>query len=158
MTVGLAGEQHAPGLLSPAAQVEQWSGPTVADAGFRTALEDRLRRSRALAATAAGGELSGGLLFGPGTRAYRVPGPVVGERARGTGVGHALVDDANRRWVRGPATGEAVTFGAGHPGASASGARASYERLGFVPARLPPRGRRRRAVPGRSSAGRSAEP
>jgi len=33
-----------------------------------------------------------------------------------------------------PGTLEVVTFGADHPGASASGARAFYERLGFTPA------------------------
>ena len=115
MIVGPAEEQRAPGFLSPAAQIEQRFSPMVADAGFRTSLEDHLRQSRALDATAAGGGLSGGLLFGPGTRAHRVHRPVVGKRARGTGAGRALVDDAIRRWVRGPATAETVAFGADHP-------------------------------------------
>ncbi|CAM5640231.1 GNAT family N-acetyltransferase OS=Streptomyces tendae OX=1932 GN=GUR47_10780 PE=4 SV=1 [Streptomyces tendae] len=56
------------------------------------------------------------------------------QRARTGGVGRELMRDALRRWVRGPADIEVVTFGADHPGASASGARAFYERLGFTPA------------------------
>ena len=39
-----------------------------------------------------------------------------------------------RRFVSGPGTVEVVTFGGGHPGAAASGARVFYERLGFTPA------------------------
>jgi len=39
-----------------------------------------------------------------------------------------------RRFVTGPGTVEVVTFGAGHPGATASGARVFYEGIGFVPA------------------------
>ena len=35
---------------------------------------------------------------------------------------------------------EVVTFGADHPGATASGARAFYERLGFNPAEAAPAG------------------
>jgi hypothetical protein len=42
--------------------------------------------------------------------------------------------DAMRRFVTDPGTVEVVTFGADHPGAAASGARAFYERLGFIPA------------------------
>jgi hypothetical protein len=41
--------------------------------------------------------------------------------------------DAIRRFVTDHGTVEVVTFGADHPGASASGARAFYERLGFRP-------------------------
>ncbi|MFG2160559.1 GNAT family N-acetyltransferase [Streptomyces olivaceus] len=132
MTVRLAEEQDVPGFLSLAAQVEHWFGPMVEDAGFHAALADHLRRSQALVAVAAGGDLAGGLLFGTGTRTHHVHWLVVGEQSRGTGVGRALMDDAIRRWVRGPAAVEVVTFGADHPGASASGARAFYERLGFV--------------------------
>lgn len=59
---------------------------------------------------------------------------VVAEDARGTGIGCALMDGAMRRFVTAPGTVEVVTFGADHPGASASGARIFYERLGFIPA------------------------
>ncbi|MFV2175268.1 GNAT family N-acetyltransferase [Actinomadura sp. LOL_016] len=59
---------------------------------------------------------------------------VVSERARGQGIGRALIADAMRRFVQGPATIEVVTFGADHPGATESGARIFYERSGFTPA------------------------
>ena len=42
--------------------------------------------------------------------------------------------EAMRRFISGPGVVEVVTFGAGHPGAAASGARVFYERLGFTPA------------------------
>jgi hypothetical protein len=42
--------------------------------------------------------------------------------------------DAMRRFVTDHGMVEVVTFGADHPGASASGARTFYERLGFTPA------------------------
>jgi hypothetical protein len=42
--------------------------------------------------------------------------------------------EAIRRFMPGPGIVEVVTFGADHPGASASGARIFYERLGFTPA------------------------
>ena len=45
-----------------------------------------------------------------------------------------------RRYVSGPGVVEVVTFGAGHPGAVASGARVFYERLGFIPAETAPPG------------------
>jgi hypothetical protein len=44
------------------------------------------------------------------------------------------MDEAMRRFVAGPGIVEVATFGADHPGASASGARIFYERLGFTPA------------------------
>ena len=59
---------------------------------------------------------------------------VVSAPARGRGVGRALMTEAMRRFVSGPGVVEVVTFGAGHPSATASGARAFYERLGFTPA------------------------
>ncbi|WP_425862966.1 GNAT family N-acetyltransferase [Micromonospora vinacea] len=59
---------------------------------------------------------------------------VVAEQSRGKGVGRALMTAAMRRFVPGSGSVEVVTFGADHPGACVSGARAFYERLGFTPA------------------------
>jgi ribosomal protein S18 acetylase RimI-like enzyme len=59
---------------------------------------------------------------------------VVSGPARRQGAGRALMAEAMRRFVSGPGVVEVVTFGAGHPGAAASGARVFYERLGFTPA------------------------
>jgi hypothetical protein len=45
-----------------------------------------------------------------------------------------LLADATATFVRTPGVVEVVTFGPDHPGATLSGARAFYERLGFRPA------------------------
>ena len=65
---------------------------------------------------------------------HKVHWLVVTERARGGGVGRALLADALARFVRPAAAIEVVTFGPDHPGAASSGARAFYERLDFTPA------------------------
>lgn len=88
----------------------------------------------ALVAVSSESGLLGGLLFGAEAPTYHVHWLVVAEKARGKGVGRALMMDAIRRFVRGPGSIEVVTFGADHPGAVASGARVFYERLGFTPA------------------------
>ncbi|CAL9441000.1 hypothetical protein SUDANB9_02237 [Streptomyces sp. enrichment culture] len=140
--VRLAEERDFPGFLGLAAQVEHWFGPMVEDAGFHEAVREHIRRNEALVAvpsdpgTGTGTDLLGGLLFGAGTDApvHHVHWLVVSQRARAGGVGRELMREALRRWVRGPADVEVVTFGADHPGAAASGARAFYERLGFTPA------------------------
>lgn len=44
--------------------------------------------------------------------------------------------EAARRFVPGPGSIEVVAFGADHPGAGVSGARAFYESLGFDPAEV----------------------
>lgn len=134
MIVRLAEERDFPGFVGLAAQVEHWFGPMVEDAGFHDAVRRHIRRSAALVAVSAGPDLLGGLLFGGKAPAYHVHWLVVSERARGKGVGRALMEDAMGRWVRGPGSIEVVTFGADHPGAVASGARAFYERLGFAAA------------------------
>ncbi|PSK93733.1 acetyltransferase (GNAT) family protein [Murinocardiopsis flavida] len=124
-----------PGLLGLAAEVEQWFGPMVAEPGFHRALHEHIRAGAALvAASPAAPDLLGGLLFGAQAPVYRVHWLVVAQRARGTGVGRALMAEAQRRFVHGPGRIEVVTFGADHPGAAASGARVFYERLGFTPA------------------------
>ncbi|WP_369175869.1 GNAT family N-acetyltransferase [Streptomyces mutabilis] len=133
MNVRLAETQDLPGFLALAAQVEHWFGPMVGEAGFHAAVRDHIVRSEALVAASAGSPLLGGMLFGATAPVYHVHWLVVADQARGTGVGRALMDDAMRRWVRGPGTIEVVTFGSDHPGAHVSGARAFYERLGFVP-------------------------
>ncbi|MFF0585824.1 GNAT family N-acetyltransferase [Streptomyces sp. NPDC003781] len=152
MMVRLAEERDFPGFLGLAAQVEHWFGPMVEDAGFHEAVREHIRRNEALVAVPSdpgrgtgtepgtepgtGTDLLGGLLFGAGADApvHHVHWLVVSQRARAGGVGRELMRDALRRWVRGPADVEVVTFGADHPGAAASGARAFYERLGFTPA------------------------
>ncbi|MGW5127848.1 GNAT family N-acetyltransferase [Streptomyces sp. NPDC004069] len=134
MIVRLAREQDLPGFVGLAAQVEHWFGPMVEDPGFRSAVDRHIRRSAALVAVSSGSGLLGGLLFGAKPPTYHVHWLVVSEKARGKGVGGALMADATRRFVLGPGSIEVVTFGADHPGAVASGARAFYERLGFTPA------------------------
>jgi GNAT superfamily N-acetyltransferase len=142
MMVRLAEERDFPGFLGLAAQVEHWFGPMVEDAGFHDAVRDHIRRNAALVAVPSeqgtdpdpGTDLLGGLLFGADAPVHHIHWLVVSRQARTGGVGRELVRDAMRRWVRGPADVEVVTFGADHPGASASGARVFYERLGFTPA------------------------
>ncbi|MEH1166570.1 GNAT family N-acetyltransferase [Micromonospora sp. CPCC 205539] len=133
MHVRVAGEQDFPGLLGLAAQVEHWFGPMVEDRGFQDAVRKHIRRSTALVAATPGPDLLGGLLFAVKAPTYHVHWLVVAEQARGKGVRRALMADAMRRFVPGPGIVEVVTFGADHPGASASGARVFYERLGFSP-------------------------
>ncbi|MFE5255996.1 GNAT family N-acetyltransferase [Streptomyces coelicoflavus] len=156
MMVRLAEERDFPGFLGLAGQVEHWFGPMVEEAGFHDAVREHIRRGAALVAVApdpdtgagagpgadsgadAGAELLGGLLFGTDAEAdapvHHVHWLVVSRQARAGGVGRALMRDAMRRWVREPADVEVVTFGADHPGATESGARVFYERLGFTPA------------------------
>lgn len=134
VTIRPAHERDFPGFLGLAAQVEQWFGPMVEEAGFHDAVRAHISRSMALVAVSSGPDLLGGLLFGAEPPAHHVHWLVVSQRARGTGVGRALMAEATRRWVRGPGHLEVVTFGADHPGAAVSGARVFYERLGFTPA------------------------
>ena len=124
-----------PGFIELAGQVEQWFGPMAGEPGFRAALAKHIGRGTALSATTDGEtDLLGGLLFSAKPPKYHVRWLVVSGHARGTGVGRALMAGAMRRFVTGHGMVEVVTFGADHPGASASGARAFYERLGFIPA------------------------
>ena len=135
MIVRFASEEDIPGFLELAGQVEQWFGPMVGEPRFRTSLAKNIRRRTALVAvTDDETGLLGGLLFGAQPPAYRVHWLVVAEHARRKGVGRALMADAMRLFVTDPGVVELVTFGADHPGAAASGARAFYERLGFTPA------------------------
>ncbi|MEU8423494.1 GNAT family N-acetyltransferase [Micromonospora sp. NPDC048835] len=134
MIVRPAGKQDFHGFLGLAAQVECWFGPMVEDLGFHHAVRKHLRRSTAIVAVSSGPELLGGLLLAAKAPTYHVHWLVVSEQSRGKGVGRALMAEMMRRFVRGPGTVEVVTFGADHPGASVSGARVFYERLGFAPA------------------------
>ncbi|MER7172863.1 GNAT family N-acetyltransferase [Streptomyces mesophilus] len=134
MIVRPAQERDFPSFLALAAQVEHWFGPMVAEPGFHEAVKDHIRRSTALVAISADSGVLGGLLFGAEAPVFHVDWLVVSEGGRGTGVGRALMDEASRRFVRGPGTIEVVTFGADHPGAVSSGARVFYESLGFTPA------------------------
>ena len=135
MIVRLASEEDTPGFIDLAAQVEQWFGPMVSEPGFQSALAKHIRQGSALvAATADETDILGGLLFTSKPPAYYVRWLVVSEHSRGRGIGRALMAGALHRFVTGNGIVEVVTFGAGHPGASASGARAFYEHLGFTPA------------------------
>jgi GNAT superfamily N-acetyltransferase len=135
MNIRPAREDDASGIIGLAAQVEHWFGPMIGDPGFQAALARHISRGTALVATAeAENDLLGCLFFTAKSPAYHVRWLVVAERARRIGVGSALMADAMRRFVTGPGSVEVVTFGADHPGASASGARAFYGRLGFMPA------------------------
>ncbi len=132
MTVRLARRDDLGGFLTLAAQVEVWFGPMVDDPGFHAAVSRHIDRGMALIAEDS--DVLGGLLFGAKPPKYHVHWLVIAEQARGRGVGRALMDDAVSRFVRRPGVMEVVTFGADHPGATSSGARAFYERLGFRPA------------------------
>ncbi|PNV32035.1 N-acetyltransferase [Streptomyces sp. DH-12] len=137
MTIRAARAHDFPGFLGLAAQVEQWFGPMVEEPGFHDAVREHIdgRDGRAaLVAPSSGPDLLGGLLFGTEGPTYHVHWLVVSRRARGTGIGRALLEEAVRRWVRGPGEIEVATFGGDHPGAVAGGARVFYERLGFTPA------------------------
>ncbi|MFD8081835.1 GNAT family N-acetyltransferase [Kitasatospora sp. NPDC059722] len=135
MITRLARPADLPGFLALAAEVEHWFGPMVDDPGFRRAVVRNIDRGRATVVDGPDGGLLGALLFGGEPPVHHLHWLVVAERARGTGVGRALVEDVLRRRVRvRPATVEVVTFGADHPGAVVSGARVFYERLGFTPA------------------------
>ncbi|MEU0738281.1 GNAT family N-acetyltransferase [Streptomyces sp. NPDC006134] len=134
MMVGLAAEQDLDGFLGLAAQVEHWFGPMVDDPGFHQAVREHIDRSAALLAVSPDAEVLGGLLFGTQGSTHHVHWLVVAERARGMGVGRALMAQAMDRFPAGPGTVEVITFGADHPGAVTSGARLFYEGLGFVPA------------------------
>jgi GNAT superfamily N-acetyltransferase len=133
--VRLASEEDTPGFIELARQVEQWFGPMVGEPGFGTALAKHIRRGTAVVATTANeSDILGGLLFTAKPPAYHVRWLVISEHARGKGIGRALMAGAMDRFITGSGVVEVVTFGADHPGASASGARAFYERLGFTPA------------------------
>ncbi|MGA5412558.1 GNAT family N-acetyltransferase [Streptomyces pseudogriseolus] len=138
MTIRPARAHDFPGFLGLAAQVEQWFGPMVEEPGFHDAVREHIDRrdghAALVAPSSSGPGLLGGMLFGTRGPTYHVHWLVVSGRARGTGVGRALVEEAVRRWVRGPGEIEVVTFGPDHPGADVSGARVFYERLGFTPA------------------------
>ena len=130
--VRLAREADLPAFLALAAEVEHWFGPMVDDPGFTDAVRQGIARSTALVAEDSGP--LGALLFGGTAPVHKVHWLVVSERARGRGVGRALLTESLRRFVRPPATVEVVTFGPDHPGAVTSGARAFYPALGFTPA------------------------
>ncbi|MFI6938621.1 GNAT family N-acetyltransferase [Streptomyces sp. NPDC050418] len=135
MIIRLAEEDDFPGFLALAAQVEHWFGPMVEEPGFHDAVKVHIRRSTALVAASDGaGGVLGGLLFDAKAPVFHVDWLVVAEAGRGRGVGRALMEEASRRFVRGPGSIEVVTFGADHPGAVTSGARVFYESLGFTPA------------------------
>ncbi|MDJ1132857.1 GNAT family N-acetyltransferase [Streptomyces iconiensis] len=131
-------------LLALAGEVEHWFGAMVEEPGFHEALRAHIDTGMALVAEegAGGGVRSvyGALLFGSEPPTHHLHWLVVSERARGQRVGRTLVDEAVRRYVTPPGTLEVVTFGADHPGATASGARVFYERLGFTPAEAAPPG------------------
>lgn len=137
-TVRPAAEDDVPAFLQLTGEVEQWFGSMVAEPGFHRALHKHIADDRALVASDAD-QLAGAVLFGGASPRFAVHWLVISEQARGRGVGRQLMDAVIDRLTagRGLAEGdvvEVVTFGVDHPGAVTSGARAFYERLGFVPA------------------------
>ncbi|MFJ7630961.1 GNAT family N-acetyltransferase [Streptomyces sp. NPDC097595] len=118
--------------------------------GFHEALRTHLRRGTALVARPTepdpsapltigrpvSGPLLGGLLYDDCAPVHHVDWLVVSKEARVGGVGRALMAAATQRFAQKPVTTEVITFGPDHPGASASGARIFYERLGFTPAEM----------------------
>ena len=140
MIVRLARELDLAFFLGLAAQVEHWFGPMVNDPGFRHSVERHIQSSAALVAVSTDVEVLGGLMFGARAPIYHIHWLVVSERQRGEGVGRALMADAMRRFTQSPGSIEVITFGADHPGATASGARAFYESHGFTPAEAAPPG------------------
>ncbi|HEY1623477.1 MAG TPA: GNAT family N-acetyltransferase [Streptosporangiaceae bacterium] len=157
MIIRTASEDDVSGLVALAGQVEHWFGPMSREPGFHAALARHIGRGTALVATAdeslaatadadahapahAADGVLGGLLFTAKPPCYHVRWLVVDERVRGAGIGRGLLAEAMHRFVTGPGVVEVVTFGADHPGASASGARVFYERLGFIPAEAAPPG------------------
>jgi GNAT superfamily N-acetyltransferase len=140
MEVTRASTDDVDGFLALAAEVERWFGPMVDDTGFHSALDKNIRRGTALVLRAANGTgLLGGLLTGGRTPTYLINWLVVAGAVRGRGVGHTLVKHAVRGFSR-PCRVDVITFGADHPGAVESGARAFYERLGFHPGEKAPDG------------------
>lgn len=150
-------------LLALAGEVEHWFGAMVEEPGFHRALREHIDAGMALVAESGpesgratapesgraadseadsevGQQLVGGLLFGSEPPVYHIHWLVVSERARGRRLGRALVEEAVRHYVTPPGTLDVVTFGADHPGATVSGARVFYERLGFAPAESAPPG------------------
>jgi len=127
------------GLLALAAEVEAWFGPMVDDPGFHDALDRAIQRGTAWVVRSPDGRgLLGGLLTGGRVPTYRLNWLVVSDSARGRGVGSALVRHAMESYVR-PCRVDVVTLGVDHPAATDGGARAFYERLGFVAgAQAPP--------------------
>ncbi|WP_327151935.1 GNAT family N-acetyltransferase [Nocardia sp. NBC_01329] len=134
MDIRPAREQDLPSILGLAAQVELWFGPMVDDPGFQRSVNQHILRSAALIAVAPNTEILGAVMFGVKAPTYRIHWLVVAEQQRGNNVGSALMTHATRRFTQVPGIIEVVTFGIDHPGATASGARAFYESLGFVPA------------------------
>jgi len=92
------------GLLALAAQVEGWFGPMVDDPGFHEAMDRAIQRGTAWVVRSSDGRD----LLGSGPPRHGVVCSAV------------------------PCRVDVVTFGPDHPAATDSGARAFYDRLGFV--------------------------
>lgn len=132
MEVAAAEPDDFDGFLALAGEVENWFGPMVDDPDFHALLRRKIAGSSALVVRdPAGAGLLGGLLVGGHAPVYRLNWLVVATVARGRGTGSALVDAAIDRCTR-PCRVDVITFGASHPAAAGSGARAFYERLGFT--------------------------
>ena len=141
MIVVTAEPDDLAGFHALAAEVEPWFGPMVDDPGFTAALDKAIGARSALCVRRDDGQgLLGGLLLGGGYPVYRIGWLVVAGAARRGGVGRALVAEAVRELMQRPCRVEVLTFGADHPAAQASGARAFYEQLGFRPGEPAPPG------------------
>lgn len=127
------------GFLTLAAEVEEWFGPMVTDAGFRATLRKNIDRGSAFAVRTPSHDLLGGVLIGGNAPTFRINWLVVAGAVRGRGIGYQLVNHTIDRFPR-PCRVDVITFGRDHPGAVKAGARGFYERLGFIPGDEAPRG------------------
>jgi GNAT superfamily N-acetyltransferase len=98
-------------FLALAAEVEDWFGPMVADAGFHRAIRKAIDRGSALVAFDAAERVVAGLLFSnQKAPEYDIRWLVVSASRRSEGIGEALIGQALLRWVRPPAVVSVVTF------------------------------------------------
>jgi GNAT superfamily N-acetyltransferase len=126
-------------LLALAAEVEDWFGPMVTDAGFHQALAKNISRGSAFVVRAEPADLLGAILTGGNAPTYRINWLVVAASARRLGVGRALAGHIISRAQR-PCQIDVITFGRDHPAAIKGGARTFYERLGFTAGKNAPGG------------------
>ncbi|MDQ2741081.1 MAG: GNAT family N-acetyltransferase [Chloroflexota bacterium] len=144
MDVVVAQYRDVRNWLDLAAEVEHLFGSMLDSPGFYQALLGAIERRTAFCVREgdgpAGAPLMGGILFSPSSQEhpeYRIRWLSVDEKWRRHGVARLLVEHVFD-FVPPPATMTVVTFGEdvvlGQP------ARTFYERLGFYPAEMAPRG------------------
>ena len=104
---------------------------------FDVTLKTKIAEGAALCVRAESSAVLGGILLGGEAPDNWIRWLAVRRAARGQGTGAALLTDVLRRWP-GPCTISLSTFGADNPEGRA--ARRIYERFGFAPGAMLPRG------------------